>query len=113
MEEGQQLGATACSGRWDTEEDVNQSSEQLDTGGDVPMVVPSRAWEDDVKTLKQGDIYVGRGSKQRGLLPSLWANKNKVSKFGRGRAVELHRSEVREDPRYGRRTHELSGRRLL
>ena len=61
------------------------------------MVVPSRAWVDEVKTLKQGDIYVGRGSKQRGLLPSFWANRYKVSKFGRDRAVELHRKEVQED----------------
>ena len=56
---------------------------------EVPMVVPSRAWVDEVKTLKQGDIYVGRGSKQRGLLPSFWANRYKASKFGRDRAVEL------------------------
>ena len=26
------------------------------------MVVPSRAWVDEVKVLKQGDIYVGRGA---------------------------------------------------
>ena len=80
---------------------------------EVPMVVPSRAWVDEVRTLKQGDIYVGRGSKQRGLLPSFWANRYKVSKFGRDRAVELHPKEVQEDPQYGRRVHELSGKRLL
>ena len=48
----------------------------------LPMVVPSRAWVDEVKTFKKGDVYVGRGSKQRGLLPSFWANRYKVSKFG-------------------------------
>ena len=57
---------------------------------EVPMVVPSRAWVDEVKTLKQGDIYVGRGSKQRGLLPSLWGNRYKVSKFGRDRTHTQH-----------------------
>ena len=77
------------------------------------MVVPSRAWVREVKTLKQGDFYVGRGSKQRGLLPSFWTNRYKVSKFGRDRAVELHRSEVREDLQFGRRTDKLSGKRLL
>ena len=41
------------------------------------------------------------------------ANRYKVSKFGRDRAVELHRKEVQEDPQYGRRVHELSGKRLL
>ena len=77
------------------------------------MVVPYGAWVDEVKTVKQGDIYVGRGSKQRGLLPSFWANRYKVSKFGIDRAVELHRAEVQEVPQYGLKVHELSGKRLL
>ena len=60
--------------RWVPEEVVVRSSEQPEVIQEVPMVVPSRAWVHEVKTLKQGDIYVGRGSKQRGLLPSFWAN---------------------------------------
>ena len=75
----------------------------------LPMVIPSRAWVDEVKTLKQGDVYVGRGSKQRGLLPSFWANRCKVSKFGRDRSVELHRAEIQEDPQHGLNVPELSG----
>ena len=58
------------------------------------MVVPSRAWVDDITTLKQGDIYIGRGSKQINLLLSFWANRYKVSRFGKSRAVELHKAEV-------------------
>ena len=50
--------------RWVLEEVVVQSSEQHE------VIVPSRAWVDEVKTLKQGDVHVGRGTKQRGLLPS-------------------------------------------
>ena len=94
-------------------EAVDKTRSKFPVGGEVPMVVPTRAWVDEVKMLKQGDIYVGRGSKQRGLLPSFWANRYKVSKFGRDRAVELHRKEIQEDPQYGRRVHELSGKRLL
>ena len=90
-------------------DDKSRSKVRVD--GEVPMVVPS--WVDEVKALKQGDVYVGRGNKQRGLLPSFWANRYKVSKFGRDRAVELHRSEVLEDPQFGERVHELSGKRLL
>ena len=89
------------------------SSEQPEVIQSVPMIVPSCAWVDDVKTLKQGDIYVGRGSKQRGSLPSCRANRYKVSMFGRDRAAELHRAEVQEDPQYGVKVHELSGKRLL
>ena len=34
-------------------------------------------------------------------------------KFGTDRAVELYRAEVQEDPQYGLKVHELSGKRLL
>ena len=81
---------------------VKNSAEQSDKGECVPLVVPSRAWVDEVKTLKQGDI-----------LPSFFANTYKVSKFGRSRAVELHKADVNEDPQCGRRIHGLSGKRLL
>ena len=36
-----------------------------------------------------------------------------MSKFGRDRAVELHATEVQEDPQCRLRIHELSGKRLL
>ena len=93
--------------RWVLEEVVVQSSEQHE------VIVPSRAWVDEVKTLKQGDVHVGRRTKQRGQLPSFWANRYKASKFGRDTPVQLHRAEVQEDPRYGLKVHELSGKRLL
>ena len=92
---------------------MKNSPEQSDKGECVPLDVPSRAWVDEVKTLKQGDIHIGRASKQRNLLPSFWATRYKVSKFGRSKAVELHKAEVNEDPQCGRRIHGLSGKRLL
>ena len=95
------------------EEVVLQSSEQPEVVQEVPIVVLSLAWIDEVKTLKQGDIHVGKRSKQRLLLPSFCANRYKVSEFGRDRTVVLHRAEVREDPQSRRRVHELSGKRLL
>ena len=64
--------------RWVPEEVVMQSSEQPHIIQKVPMVVPSRAWVDEVKTLKQGDIYVGKEASK--VDPSFWY---KVSKFGR------------------------------
>ena len=99
--------------RSESEERVVHTSEEHEACERLPMVVPSRAWVDEVKTFKKGDVYIGRGSKQRGLLPSFWANRNKVSKFRRDRAVELHATEVQEDPQYRLRIHELSGKRLL
>ena len=55
-------------GPWVLEEVVGPSSGQHVVIQKVPVVVLSRAWVDEVKTLKQGGIHVGRGSKQRGLL---------------------------------------------
>ena len=99
--------------RSESEERVVHTSEEHEGCERLPMVFPSRAWVDEVKTFKKGDVYIGRGSKQRGLLPSFWANRYKVSKFGRDRAIELHATEVQEDPQYRLRIHELSGKRLL
>ena len=70
------------------------ASDDHEVRGRVPLVMPSRAWVDEVKTFKKGDVHIDRGSKQRGLLPSFWANRYKVLKFGRDRAVELHATEV-------------------
>ena len=113
VEENMQADSRNISASSDSEEDVIHSGEPVDGGEKVPKVVPSRAWVDEVKVLKKGDIYVGRGSKQRGLLPSFWANRYTLSEFGRDRAVELHTTGVREDLQYGRRVHELSSKRLL
>ena len=96
----------------DSEEEVIHSGEPVDRGGKVPIVVPSRAWVGEVKMLKKGTSTWEQGAR-RELFPPFWANRYKVSKFGRDRAVELHRAKVQEDPQYGRRAHELSGKRLL
>ena len=101
--------ASSWQGHSESGSAAKNSAGQSGQGECVPMVVPSRACADEVMTLKQGDLYIGRGSKQRNLLPSFWANRYNVHKFGRRRAVELHKAEVNGDPQYGRRIHDLSG----
>ena len=105
-----QFGHDEQHDRSESEEDVVHTTGDHEGSGSFPLVVPSRAWVDEAKTLKKGDVYGGRGSKQRGLLPSFWY---KVSKFGRDRAVEWQRTEVQGDPQYRSRIHEFSGKRLL
>ena len=89
------------------------SSEQPEVIQKGPMVVPSRAWVDEVKTLKQGDIYVAEEASKEDYSRHSGQTGTKVSKFGRDRAAELYRAEVQEDPRCGLKVHELSGKRLL
>ena len=37
---------------------------------DTPIVVPTRAWLDEVRKFMRGDYYIGRGTAQRGLAQS-------------------------------------------
>ena len=76
-------------------------------------ILPIRAHLDEVKSLKKGDVYIGRGCKERLLMPSFWANRYKVARYGRLRCLALHKQEIEEDPQYERRIHELTGKRLF
>ena len=42
-------------------------------------------------------------------MPSFWANRYKVARYGRTRCLALHKREIEEDPQYERRIHELTG----
>ena len=90
-------------------EDSSDISRELQT----LSILPIRAHVDEVKSLKKGDVYIGRGSKERLLMPSFWANRYKVARHGRTRCLALHKQEIEEDPQYERRIHELTGKRLL
>ena len=46
-------------------------------------------------------------------MPSFWANRYKVARYGRSRCLALHKQEIEEDPQYERRIHDLTGKRLL
>ena len=46
-------------------------------------------------------------------MPSFWANRYKVARYGRTRCLALQQREIEEDPQYERRIHELTGKRLL
>ena len=63
----------------------NEPDETPETGCKErgPLVVPSCAFVNDVKALKQGDLYSGRSSKKRGLELSFGARKNVWSCAGR------------------------------
>ena len=58
------------------------------------MVVPTRCCLDLVKKFMRGDRYIGRGSAQRGLKRSVWANSYKVSHFTRKVAIEKYKEEL-------------------
>ena len=57
---------------------LTSSSTNLEQQLDAPpatqdeLLAPRRGCLEDVKVLKRGDVYIGRGSKQAGLGPSPW-----------------------------------------
>ena len=63
----------------------------------IPLVLPIRAFLDDVKSLKRGDLYKVQGSKQRNLVRSLFATPFNVSTFGREVAVEKFANHLSSD----------------
>ena len=68
--------------------DTSASGEGFDA---TPMVLPVRGHLDAVKRLLMGDLYIGRGSRQRSLGKSRYCNNYKVSEFGRDAAITKFR----------------------
>ena len=60
-----------------------------------------------------GDLYIGRGCKQRSLLRSAFANPYKVSTYGRTRAVAMFREHLESDLDLRNSVWALSGLRLV
>ena len=79
----------------------------------TPQIVPVRANLDMVRTLMKGDCYVGRGSRQRGLEKSRFANPYKVASYGRESAVALFRQDLETDQKLRSSLWTLSGLRLI
>ena len=63
----------------------------------TPLIIPVRGFFDDVRKFMVGDLYIGRGCKQRALPRSAFANPYKVSTYGRTRAVARFREHLESD----------------
>ena len=66
-----------------------------------------------VRKLMQGDYYIGRGSKERNLKPSIFGNQIKVGVHGRAEAIRRYESKLRENDELLKVLPQLSGLRLL
>ena len=74
----------------------------------TPSILPVRGHLDAIKCLMKGDLYIGRGCRQRGLSCSQFANPYKFAKFGRSRAIELFSTFLQDNAQL-----RLSGLRLV
>ena len=88
-------------------------SEVGTTRNKMPDIVPARGCLENVKQLMAGDIYMGRGCRQRGLDGSVWANACKVSQYGRAAAVQQFGEKLRREKSMRERLWTLSGTRLI
>ena len=64
----------------------------------APLVFPIRGCLEDVRAMMNGDCYIGRGWRQRGLARSPFCNNDRVAKFGRQAAIELFRETFDDHP---------------
>ena len=80
---------------------------------DTPLVVPTRGHLDAVRRMLRGDLYIGRGCRQRGLARSRWCNDFKVSVHGRATAISKFSKKLQQDEALRADVWSLSGLRLL
>ena len=90
------------------EKDTSALGEDFDC---TPMVIPTRAHLEAVKRLLKGDLYIGRGSKQRSLPKGIYCNNYKVPECGRDGAITKFREMLLRDQHLYRSLWALSGRR--
>ena len=79
----------------------------------MPIVLPIRGHLDSIKQLMLGDLFIGRGLRQRGLKKSLWCNPFKVSEHGRALAESKFEHHSRTDQDLNEALWQLSGARLV
>ena len=80
---------------------------------DTPWIVPTLGHLDSIKRLVAGDVYIGRGSRQRSLGPSRWGNPYKVAIFGRDEAIRKFACALTSNPTLSSVLWTLSGARLV
>ena len=79
----------------------------------TPLVVPVGGHLDSIKRLLRGDVYIGRGSRQRSLPKSRFCNTFKVSQVGRSLAISSFREALLSDHVLLNSLWTLSGTRLV
>ena len=94
-----------------------QEDQELSALGETfevtPLVIPILAHLDSMKRLLKGDIYIGRGSKQRGLPRSRYCNNFKMSEHGRVAAIASFRDMLHQDSALHASLWTLSGTLLV
>ena len=63
----------------------------------IPPIVPERGCVELVRKFMQGDYYIGRGSRERNLEPSVFGNPFKVAVHGRIGAIRRYEDMLRKN----------------
>ena len=83
-----------------------------ETRDSTPLVLPIKVCLDGIKAMMKGDVYIGRGCRQRGLKHSPYCNNYKVANYGRRAAIELFEKHLLSSPQLLEDLWTLSGCRL-
>ena len=79
----------------------------------LARILGTRGHLDSIRSFTKGDLYIGRGSRQRKLLRSSYCNNYKVAEVGRAQAISLFREHLHGDKALYASLWTLSGRRLV
>ena len=79
----------------------------------TPMIDPSRGHLDSFRRLVRGDLYFGRGSRQRASQNSRYCNNFKFAVHGRTRALDQFKVRLNGDSPQCTPLWALTGRRLV
>ena len=90
-----------------------QTQESLRGRRAEPAVVPTRGHLDSIRRLMLGDVYIGRGARERDVPKSIWGNPFKVAKYGRRMAIDEYAKTLVADGGLHTRIWTISGCRLV
>ena len=93
--------------------DANIRSVLGESFASTPLVLPVRGHLDSIKRSLKGDLYIGRGSRQRSLGKSKCCNTCKVSQYGRSMAISRFRETLLADKELHGSLWTISGTRLV
>ena len=80
---------------------------------ETDFLSPRRGCVEDVEAFKRGDVYIGRGNRQRDLAPSTWGNPHKVKEHGREVAIAKFASHLSDSIERQEKLRALEGECLL
>ena len=97
----------------DSVDQFHVDKDELEARAMYNLTIPKRACLNEVRRFQGHHLYIGRGSRQRGIPPSQWGNPFSVAKYGRYEAIDRYQRYLESDSTLKKKVKELGGRTLV